>query len=762
GPAYGTGVKSTETITPPAGKRVRFVCDTTAAGSSTCNAPALCSVANVTSGAGVALASFTCDVPAGTATTGLGRGELASGQSKSVFLRFEALDQPAPNGDVFDNTAAVSANEPDTSTGNDVESEATTTRQRIDLREAKTSSAANVALNEPFTWTVTVENRGPGNSLRTDLTDTLPAGVQLTGPVTFTRTAPALPGGGTCTVAGSTVSCALGQLDATGVATISLPARFISFPTGGSGTNTATVATDPAKTGGLDTPGGNNTGISTVAVNRASLSGTVFQDRDRGGANGGTPQAASVEPRIAGVVLRLTGTDAFGNAIDLSTTTDASGNYSFTSLPPSGPGGYTVTETQPAGFINSPVAPPTVGAGAPSAAGTYAAGGDTGNSSFSGVVLAAATAATNYNFPEVRQPSLSGFVYIDVNLNGQRDAGTDTAIAGATVRLYDAGTLALVATAVTDATGAYRFANLDPLRQYTLEEPLPTTPAGLGNGPVNPGLINGAACTGGCTAQADAPVLGTDRINTIDLSAGVDGTLFNFGERQLASISGLVYVDANRNNALDTTDTTRLPGVTVRLVQGADCTSGTTLQTVVTGADGAWRFDNVVARQNYLVCETQPTGYGTGNANGTPGSNSIAINALPPAGVANQLFGETTSSIAGTVYQDNGTGVPARVNNGVKDDGEVGIENVPVTITGTDAAGNAVNRTVLTDGNGNWQFDGLLAAGPGGYTVTEGTIPVASGRFVDGVETVGNAGGSTVTNDQFGAIALGAGVQASG
>jgi len=762
GPSYGTGVKITETITPPAGKRVRFVCDTTTAGGATCNAPALCSTANVSSAAGTALPSFTCDVPAGNATTGLNRGELASGQSKTIFLRFEALDQPEPTGDVFNNVAVSSANEPDTSVGNDTESEATTTRQRIDLRVAKTSSAATVALNEPFTWTITVENRGPGNALRTDLTDLLPAGAALTGAVTFARTAPALPGGGSCSVAGSTVSCALGQLDAGGLATITVPVRFTSFPAGGTGTNTATVDTDPAKTGGLDTPGGSNSATSPVAVNRAALSGTVFQDRDRAGANAGTPQAAAAEPRIAGVTVRLTGTDAFGNAVDLSTTTDANGNYSFASLPPSGAAGYTVTETQPAGYVNSPAATPAAGATAPSAGGTYAAGGAAGSSSHAGVVLAAATVATNYNFPELRQPSLSGFVYVDVNLNGTRDAGTDSAIAGATVRLLDAVSGALVATAVTDAAGAYRFANLDPLRTYTLEEPLPATPVNLGNGPVNPGLVGGAACVAGCTAQADAPAAGTDRIAAIDLGLGLDGTLFNFGERQLTAISGLVYVDANRNNALDTGDTGRLAGVTLRLVQGADCATGTVLQTVTTGADGAWRFDNVVARQNYLVCETQPAGYGTGNANGSAGSNAITLTALPPGGVANQLFGETLASLAGTVFQDNGTGVPARVDNGVQDDGEVGIEGVPVTLTGTDALGNPVNRSTVTDVNGRWAFDGLLAADGAGYTVTEGTIPVAAGRFLDGRETVGTAGGNAATNDQLAAIPLAAGQQATG
>ena len=71
-------------------------------------------------------------------------------------------------------------------------------------------------------------------------------------------------------------------------------------------------------------------------MQRSSIAGTVFQDRDRSGANAGTPQAAATEPRIAGVAVQLAGTDAYGNAVSLSTTTDASGNYSFTNLSPAG------------------------------------------------------------------------------------------------------------------------------------------------------------------------------------------------------------------------------------------------------------------------------------------------------------------------------------------------------------------------------------------------------------------------------------------
>ena len=764
GPSYGTGVKISEVMTPPAGRRVRFICDTTTYGGSTCNAPSLCTVSNVDSAAGTALPTFSCDVPAGDATTGSARGDLAAGQSKPIFLRFEALDQPAPTGDVFRNVATASANEPDSNSTNDSASEPTTTRQRVDLRVTKAGSLATAAINQPFTWTITTVNNGPGNSLQTDLTDTLPAGVELTGPVTFTRTSPA--GSGNCSVSGSTISCSLGLLNANGTATVTVPARFTSVPPSGVGTNTATVDVDPAKTGGIDTPGGNNTGTHTVTVTAASLAGTVFQDRDRAGANAGTPQAAATEPPIAGVAVRLTGTDAFGNAIDRSTTTAADGSYSFGALPPSNGSGYTVTQTQPAGFANSPASPPSSGGLAPSAGGSYGAGGNAGNSSYTGVVLAGSTAATQYNFPEVRQPSLSGFVYVDSNLNGVRDATSDVAIANATVRLLNAGTGAVVATATTDGSGAYSFTGLDPTVVYTLEEPLPASPANLGplqNGPVNPGLVNGVACTSGCTAQADTPAAGTDRIATIDLGAGLDGTQFNFGERQLASISGLVYVDTDRNNALGGGDTSRIPNVTLRLVQGADCASGTTLQTTTTAADGSFRFDNVVAGAAYLVCQTQPGGYGNGNANGTAGSNSIAIPVLAAGGSSNNLFGELAASLAGTVYQDNGTGIAAQADNGVKDAGEVGIANVPITVTGTDVLGNPVSRSTTTDASGNWRIDGLLAADASGYTVVEGSIPPASGSFLDGRETAGIAGGNaTAVNDRIGAIALAAGQQATG
>ena len=753
GPSFTTGVRIDETMTPPAGKRIRFVCDTAGASSAVCNAPSLCTAVNVTSAAGAAVA-FSCSVPAGNATTGAAIGQLAATQSKSVFLRFEALDAPQASGDIYNNTALAVANEADGFPANNASDEQTTVRQRIDLAVAKSASAATVTLRQPFVWNVAVTNNGPGNSVQTDVGDTLPAGVAVTGTITFTKTSPA--GSGTCSLTGSVVACALGALNSGGTATIAIPVRIETFPAGSTLANTASVDTDPAKIGGIDPVPANNSATSTVTVTRSSLTGTVFQDRDRAGANAGAPQSPAAEPRIAGVAVRLTGTDLYGNAVDVTATSDAAGIYTFASLPPSNAAGYTLTETQPAGFTNSPAAPP-----APSAGGTYSAGGASGNSGFAGIVLGGAVAATGYDFPELRLSSIGGFVYVDANLNGVRDAGTDLAVAGATVRLLNAGSGATLATATTDATGVYNFTGLDASVVYTLEEPLPASPAGLQNGPVTPGQIGGAACAAGCTAQPNTPAVGTDRIAAIDLSAG-DATGFNFGERQSTFVSGLVYVDANRNNALDGSDTARLPGVTLRLVQGADCTAGTTLQTQTSAADGTFRFDNVLAFQNYLVCETQPAGYGTGNAKGVAGSNVAAIANLPAAGTADNTFGETPASVAGAVYQDFSAGAPAATDNGARDAGELGISGVTVTLTGRDITGAAVSASAVTDASGAWRIDGLLQSDATGYTVIEGAIPPSSGVYNDGKDTAGSAGGSTAVNDRFGGVVLGAGVQASG
>ena len=74
--------------------------------------------------------------------------------------------------------------------------------------------------------------------------------------------------------------------------------------------------------------------------------------------------------------------------------------------------------------------------------------------------------------------ALAGFVYVDANNDGVKDAG-ETPIAGVTVTLTGTDDLGAVSrTTTTDATGFYRFPNLRP-GTYTITE---TQPAGYLDG----------------------------------------------------------------------------------------------------------------------------------------------------------------------------------------------------------------------------------------------------------------------------------------
>jgi hypothetical protein len=92
-----------------------------------------------------------------------------------------------------------------------------------------------------------------------------------------------------------------------------------------------------------DGHGATDTAQTTLTVLApSSLSGIVFEDFNDDG------QVDFGERGIAGVSVRLTGTDTFGNAVDLCQVTDADGAYIFSNLRP---GSYFITETQPAGYL---------------------------------------------------------------------------------------------------------------------------------------------------------------------------------------------------------------------------------------------------------------------------------------------------------------------------------------------------------------------------------------------------------------------------
>jgi fimbrial isopeptide formation D2 family protein/uncharacterized repeat protein (TIGR01451 family) len=466
------------------------------------------------------------------------------------------------------------------------------------------------------------------------------------------------------------------------------------------------------------------------------VAGVVYVDYDLNGAL--TTSGTRPDAGLAGIVVTLTGTDQFGNAVNRTTTTAADGSYSFEQL---FPGAYRLTETQP----NAPVTIndggyfdglDTIGSlgGSNNIKNQIAVSlaNDAGGNSFSGV---------SYNFGEVPPADPFGFVFYDVNNNGIFDAG-EPGIAGVVVTL--GGLVTDVAlgqrpvtaadvpgglTRTTDANGRYEFVPILP-GLYNLTETQPTA------------YLDGREQNGDTLTPPVTNITNDFFGDILTAPFQIRGP-FNFGELLPASIAGTVYEDVNGNGVLNNGDTL-LAGVVVTLT-GTDDLGQTVSRTLTTGADGTYNF-TTLRPGTYTLTETQPAGFqqATNTVGSTGGSNSSTdtistITIVPGANGVGYNFGEIRpASISGNVYVDLNT-------NGIKDGNDTGIANVTVTLTGTDGQGNSVRSVATTDRLGNFSFTNLR---PGTYTLTE-TQPA----YRQGTNAVGSTGG-TLAADLVSGITL--------
>jgi uncharacterized repeat protein (TIGR01451 family) len=362
--------------------------------------------------------------------------------------------------------------------------------------------------------------------------------------------------------------------------------------------------------------GVNATGY-TFAEYDPILTGSVFIDaNDNGVRDPG-------EPGIANTTITLTGTNVFGTSVTMATSTDTTGAYQFPGL---APGVYTLTETQPAIPGSSPPALYVDGKlqnGVPAAASL-------GTNTFQNIDLTQTAMGGGYNFGELRPSSLSGFVYVDANNNGVRDA-KEPPIAGVTVVLTgtnDRGQ-AVNATVVTDKSGSYSFQRLRP-GTYTLREVQPAAfipgHGGTGVGVTDPGVASANLITGVVVGENQTgtvfrfsahglkPQYVSKRmfltLSTGALSAGAAGTgVTVVTPRSQTDPSGFVYVDTNNNGAMDPGEA-GLRGVQV-ILTGVTSTGATVRLTTTTDATGFYHFDNLDAGV-YTITVVQPHGYRAG------------------------------------------------------------------------------------------------------------------------------------------------------
>ena len=458
------------------------------------------------------------------------------------------------------------------------------------------------------------------------------------------------------------------------------------------------------------------------------------------------------EPVLAGVTVQLL--DAAGNLVSMATT-NAAGEYYFTSalgvagaatdarrfnVPFLRDTNYTVRIPNISGAGRqaalSGLSPTAAGAGPPTTDSTGVINGNFLDAAFRTGEYGQNDHTIDFGF-RTAGTSVSGFIYLDANNNGAREAGENPVTQSVTLVLSGTDQFSnAVSRTVTTSTGAYTFDNVPTSNAagYTITEV--NQPTGLLDGTDTPGTPFGGTGGAGATDAITAIVINTD---TAPAAGGVN---YNFGELTPALLGNLVWLDANGNGRFDAGEA-GVDGVTVTL-------SGTTdRNTPVTGSA------TTAAGGQYLFSGLRPGTYVVTFGNTAGGVNytrtfqkvetDVTVDSNPDraTGVADAVAlaagGQNLTVDAGLFLPLSvGDTVWADTNrDGVRQAGEPGVVGATVTVTsfgpdGVAGGGDDTTAVVTTGANGQYLVTGLA---PGNFRVS---VDPATGT-INGIPATGLA-----------------------
>ncbi len=350
-------------------------------------------------------------------------------------------------------------------------------------------------------------------------------------------------------------------------------------------------------------------------------------------------------------------------------------------------------------------------------------------------------ASESFNFGNAPSPkvSISGVKYIDatgVGLTGPTNSPptpsiispslVNTVEPGVTIDLYTPGATTPIATAVTDANGAYNFTGLAP-GTYLVKESVPsgyvqTYPIG--------GVYTVAATTSGHSYTNNNFADFMESCN----SASLTNVVYKDNGCVIPGLRGNTHQGDTVSVTFTVPSTT--PSETLSLVAysapgssfNASVASQQSIVSVQTGTFTPGTYTETVTLPNSyyqvdFVCGAPITQFGPAGSNIFYSAQNRLIDADNEGTQPYAL-----STLSGIAYVDTN-------GNDSYGAGDTLLANVPITLTGTTGTGVAVNIPATTSSTGAYSFTGLA---PGTYIVTE-TQP--SGYTAE-LANVGSAGGT--------------------